>query len=76
MSNRSKSQTPNYKTVEYENDFEDYGYDVKNVRRSSKKKVNKFKTQEVDYYDTNWSACGKIVFHISTGFSTGLVENY
>ncbi len=53
MSNRSKSQTPNYKTVEYENDFEDYGYDVKNVRRSSKKKVNKFKTQEVDYYDTN-----------------------
>tara|TARA_B100000945_G_C20424560_1_gene619717 strand:+ start:4926 stop:5084 length:159 start_codon:yes stop_codon:yes gene_type:complete len=29
----------------YVNDFEDYGFDIKNVRRNKKKKVNKFKNE-------------------------------
>ena len=32
------------------NDFDDYGLDVKNVRRIKKKKVNKFKKDEYAYY--------------------------
>ena len=32
---------------QFDEDFEDYGYKVKNVKRSGKKKVNKFK----DYRD-------------------------
>lgn len=29
--------------------FEDYGYDVKNISRSSKKKITKFKRHKDDY---------------------------
>ena len=34
---------------QFDEDFEDYGYKVKNVKRSGKKKVNKFK----DYREEN-----------------------
>lgn len=34
-------------------DFEDFGYDVKNIRRSHKKKVAKFK-REVNEYDDSF----------------------
>jgi len=40
------------KYSELDNDFEDFGYEVQNVRRQSKKKVTKFKQREDDYYDT------------------------
>ena len=43
------------KFTEFEDDFEDFGYEVKNIRRQSKKKVTKFKTKDDDYYDTFWS---------------------
>lgn len=35
-----------------EDDFEDFGYNVKNVRRSSKKKITKFKREVNEYDDT------------------------
>jgi len=38
-----------------EDDFEDFGYNVKNVRRSSKKKVAKFKREVNEYEDTYWT---------------------
>lgn len=38
------------KYSELDNDFEDFGYEVKNIRRQSKKKVTKFKTRD-DYYE-------------------------
>ena len=31
------------------NQFEDYGYDIKNIGRSSKKKVTRFKKHKDDY---------------------------
>ena len=34
-------------------EFEDFGYEVKNIRRSSKKKVAKFK-REQDHYDDSY----------------------
>jgi len=36
-------------------EFEDYGYDVKNVRRQSKKKVTKFKDHNDDWGDSYWT---------------------
>jgi len=38
-----------------DDDFEDYGYDVKNIRRQSKKKVTKFKTRDDYYEDSYWT---------------------
>jgi len=38
-----------------EDDFEDFGYNIKNVRRSSKKKVAKFKREVNEYEDTYWT---------------------
>lgn len=38
-----------------EDDFEDFGYNVKNVRRSSKKKITKFKREVNEYDDTYWT---------------------
>ena len=40
------------KYSELDNDFEDYGYEVKNIRRQTKKKVTKFKREVDEYYDT------------------------
>jgi hypothetical protein len=42
----------NNKGSYYEDDFEDYGYEVKNIRRQSKKKVTKFKDQFDDWGDS------------------------
>ena len=39
----------NNKDKDFEDDFEDYGYEVKNIRRQTKKKVAKFKRD----YDTH-----------------------
>ncbi len=35
------------------NDFDDYGLDVKNVRRIKKKKVTKFKNHDDNYYHSD-----------------------
>jgi len=55
MSNKNYRYNSNDKFQQFDEDFEDYGYDVKNIRRQTKKKVTKFKTKDDDYYDTFWS---------------------
>ena len=49
---RRDSDNPKY---QFEDDFEDYGYDVKNIRRQSKKKVAKFKREQDYYEDSYWT---------------------
>tara|TARA_B000000557_G_scaffold254434_1_gene244526 strand:+ start:7801 stop:7971 length:171 start_codon:yes stop_codon:yes gene_type:complete len=50
MAKHSKyNKSSNIKDV-YVNDFDDYGFDIKNVRRNKKKKVNKFKKDEYAFY--------------------------
>jgi hypothetical protein len=50
MSKRSnQSDNPKQQFVD---DFEDFGYNIKNVKRSSKKKVAKFKREINEYDDT------------------------
>lgn len=46
------NQTDNNKYQQLDDDFEDYGYEVKNIRRQSKKKVTKFKREFDEYGDT------------------------
>ena len=43
----------NSKYKDYDDDFEDFGYEVKNIRRQTKKKVAKFK-REVNEYDDSF----------------------
>ena len=52
MSNKNYRYNSNDKFKEFDEDFEDYGYDVKNIRRQTKKKVTKFKTRDDEYYDS------------------------
>ena len=53
MSKRSnQSDNPKQQFID---EFEDFGYDVKNVKRSSKKKVSKFKREVNEYDDTYWT---------------------
>jgi hypothetical protein len=52
MNNKNYRNDRYDKYSEINDDFEDYGYDVKNVRRQTKKKVTKFKQREDDYYDS------------------------
>jgi len=47
------NSSDNSKQQQLEDDFEDFGYNVKNVRRSSKKKVAKFK-REINEYDDSF----------------------
>ena len=53
MSNKNYRYNSNDKFKEFDEDFEDYGYDVKNVRRQTKKKVTKFKTKD-DWYEDSF----------------------
>ena len=43
------NQSSDSKHQQFDDDFEDFGYEVKNIRRQTKKKVTKFK-REVDEY--------------------------
>ena len=61
MSNKNYRYNSNDKFKEFDEDFEDYGYDVKNVRRQTKKKVTKFKTRDDEYYDSFWSGTVEVV---------------
>jgi hypothetical protein len=45
-------QSSDSKSQQFNDDFEDFGYDVKNIRRQSKKKVAKFKREVQEYDDT------------------------
>ena len=42
----------NSKYQQFDDDFEDFGYEVKNIRRQSKKKVTKFKREQDHYEDS------------------------
>ena len=53
MTNKNYRSNSNDKFQEFKDEFEDYGYDVKNVRRQSKKKVTKFKTKD-DWYEDSF----------------------
>ena len=55
MSNKNYRSTDNSDRYQFDDEFEDYGYDVKNIRRQTKKKVTKFKNKDDDYYDSYWS---------------------
>ena len=47
------SSGDNGKYQQFDDDFEDFGYEVKNIRRQTKKKVAKFK-REVNEYDDSF----------------------
>ena len=46
------NQGDNTRQQELQDDFEDFGYDVKNIKRSSKKKVAKFKREQYEREDS------------------------
>ena len=46
------SSDGNGKYKQFDDDFEDFGYEVKNIRRQTKKKVSKFKREVNEYDDT------------------------
>ena len=51
MSNKNYNHRANHNSKKnyYEDDFEDYGYEVKNLRRQTKRKVQKFKDYNEDF---------------------------
>ena len=49
------NQSSDSKYQQFDDDFEDFGYEVKNIRRQTKKKVTKFKREVSEYDDTYWS---------------------
>ena len=49
------SSGDNNKYQQFDDDFEDFGYEVKNIRRQTKKKVAKFKREVNEYDDTYWT---------------------
>lgn len=51
MSKKNYTGTADYRE-ELRDEFEDFGYNVKNVKRSAKKKVTKFKREVNDYDDS------------------------
>ena len=57
------NQSDNQKYQQFDDDFEDFGYEVKNIRRQTKKKVAKFKRDVNEYDDTYWS--GTLISHSS-----------
>jgi ribosome recycling factor len=52
MSNKNYRNDRYDKFQQFDDDFEDFGYEVKNIRRQTKKKVTKFKKEVDEYYDT------------------------
>jgi len=55
MAKTNRNSTQSYK-AQFEDEYEDFGYDVKNARRyqSNKKRTPKFKDHS-DYEDTYWT---------------------
>jgi len=52
MTNKNYRNDRYDKYSEFNDDFEDYGYEVQNIRRQTKKKVTKFKREVDEFYDT------------------------
>ena len=75
MSNKNYRYNSNDKFQEFNDDFEDFGYDVKNVKRQSKKKVTKFKTRDDEYYDSFWSGTVGVAVAPDIGYITFVDEN-
>ena len=65
MSKKNRSDNPRQ---QFEDEFEDFGYEVKNIRRSSKKKVAKFKREQDHYDDSYWT-----VHYMLTGWADGVL---
>jgi len=65
MAKQNYRSNSNDKFKEFDDHFEDYGYDVKNIRRQSKKKVTKFKTKDDEWYDSFWT--GTLISQITSG---------
>ena len=63
MSNKNYRYNSNDKFQQFDDDFEDFGYEVKNIRRQTKKKVTKFKRETDEYYDTYWTV--HLIPHLS-----------
>ena len=57
------NQSDNQKYQQFDDDFEDFGYEVKNIRRQTKKKVTKFKREVDDYGDTYWTVHYLLIFN-------------
>ena len=55
MARHSKHNKSSKLKDNFVNDFDDYGLDVKNVRRIKKKKVSKFKNKDDSYYQPDYS---------------------
>ena len=56
------SSGDNSKYQQFDDDFEDFGYEVKNIRRQTKKKVAKFKREVNEYDDTYWTGIVTLEF--------------
>ena len=61
MGKKNVRNSGNNNRYQIEDDFEDFGYDIKNIKRSSKKKVAKFKREQDHYDDSYWT-----VHHVLT----------
>lgn len=57
------NQSDNQKYQQFDDEFENFGYDVKNIRRQTKKKVTKFKREVDEYYDTYWIVHYHLISH-------------
>ena len=57
------NQSSDQKYQPFDDDFEDFGYEVKNIRRQTKKKVTKFKREVNEYDDTYWTV--HLIPHLS-----------
>ena len=68
MSKKNYRRDSDNPRQQFEDEFEDFGYEVKNIRRSSKKKVAKFKREQDHYDDSFWS-----VHYMLTGWADGVL---
>jgi len=63
MSNKNYRNVRYDKFHEFNDDFENFGYEVKNIRRQTKKKVAKFKREVNEYDDTYWTVHYHLIFN-------------
>ena len=57
------NQSSDSKYQQFDDDFEDFGYEVKNIRRQTKKKVTKFKREVNEYDDSFWTVYYCLIFN-------------
>lgn len=76
MSNKNYRYDRNDKFQQFDDDFEDFGYEVKNIRRQGKKKVTKFKQRDDEYYDSYWSGTVGVAVAPDIGYITFVAEKF